>query len=160
MCNSFVLCTLGLAFQQKQAPRGQRMDVNCCPIDSLVDRTHSKGSPGGEGRKVQKGVRGRCEKQRNIIAAVVKDSIHWPQPQHALSIVSIHIPLPFLRSSLCEFDSKNQVSIAVYITMKVSVEERKPIFVVCRRFVCLEWVNTYSRRFSHMPLRHRSDLGN
>ena len=57
-----------------------------------------------------------------------------------------------LGSSLCEFNTKDQVSIAVYKARSVSL---KGDFCLPK----FEMSDTYSHQSSHKPLLHRSALG-
>ena len=54
-------------------------------------------------------------------------SKEYSQAMHSISIYPC--PLVGLGSSLCEFDSKDQVAVAIYVTMAVSVEKDISCFV-------------------------------
>lgn len=156
------------------------MDVRLFPNSQCRSKGLREGLERCEGHTEEHGSSRCSTKKKNIFFSLTSPSPS-PSPSHALSTVHVYAhpaPInPFLRSSLCEFDPKDQVSIAIYITMKVSFTKKKKekkkereyqSFVVCgKNVVCFgwEWVKgkkgkvTYSRRSSRTPLRHRSGLG-
>ena len=77
---------------------------------------------------------------------------------HSISIYPC--PLVGLGSSLCEFDSKDQVSVAIYVTVAVSFEKEYVVSCVCgklyiwngMKWMTLTTVNLLTRLRSIAPL--------